>query len=354
MILKRGDESAPPTQASIPEAAAVAVLLALLVIVPEVRWALLPFVLAVLLAYLCTPLVDKIAAHFRLSRLIAVISVYASLLAMLAVVALFGVPPLVHELKRLISDMQSVLRTLAQGLVDDHAVTILGKSMDPQQMADAATSGIRDWLGATGRITEFAAMSFATLFGGILVLVLLFYMLAQGPEIVRGVLWLIPRDKRAAIERVWILLDPLLWRYVIGVLIVVAYATVAAYVGLGFVLGLKHAFFLALLTGLLEMIPVIGPGSSALIGGLVAIHNAAGILPVISYAAYVIVLRLSIDQILGPLVLGKAAALSPVTIIFCFLLGGALFGIAGVILAVPVAIAIKTSIGVLRDETPVG
>jgi len=50
------------------------------------------------------------------------------------------------------------------------------------------------------------------------------------------------------------------------------------------------------------------------------------------------VLRLSIDQLLGPVVLGRAARLHPTMIIFCFLSGGLLFGIAGMILAVPVAL----------------
>ncbi|MEK4031823.1 AI-2E family transporter [Methylocystis sp. IM3] len=197
-------------------------------------------------------------------------------------------------------------------------------------------------------------MSFAALFGGILVLVLLFYLLAQGPEIVRGVLWLAPPEKRLMIERVWSRLGPLLWRYVLGVLIVVAFTTLAAYVGLGLVLGLRHALFLVLLTGFLEMIPVLGPGASALIGGLVAIQNATGLGPVVAYAVYVIFLRLTIDQLLGPLVLGAAATLSPVVIIFCFLVGGTLFGVPGIILAAPLALTIKTSIAVLRDDTPGG
>jgi predicted PurR-regulated permease PerM len=52
----------------------------------------------------------------------------------------------------------------------------------------------------------------------------------------------------------------------------------------------------------------------------------------------------------GPVVLGQAARLHPVVIIFCFLSGGLLFGIAGVIMAVPVALALKVSLATLYDE----
>ena len=51
--------------------------------------------------------------------------------------------------------------------------------------------------------------------------------------------------------RIWTRLDPVLLRYFIGVLAVVVYATVAAYIGLGVILGINHAVFLALLTGIL-------------------------------------------------------------------------------------------------------
>ncbi len=61
----------------------------------------------------------------------------------------------------------------------------------------------------------------------------------------------------------------------------------------------------------------------------------------VGLAAFAIALRLSIDQIVGPLVLGRAAQLHPVVIIFAFLTGAALFGIIGLLLAVPFAAAIK-------------
>jgi predicted PurR-regulated permease PerM len=104
------------------------------------------------------------------------------------------------------------------------------------------------------------------------------------------------------------------------------------------------------MTGLLEMIPVIGPVTSAVIAGLVAVRYATGIGNIIGYAVYATVLRLSIDELIGPVVLGRAAHVHPVMVIFCFLAGGVLFGIPGVIMAIPVALAAKHSLAVLYDE----
>ena len=187
------------------------------------------------------------------------------------------------------------------------------------------------------------------MFGLILTLVLLFYFLLSGPSMARGLLKLVPPRQRPLIMHVWTVLDPVLKRYFIGVLVVVAYAAAAAYVGLGLVLGIPHAV-LALLTGVVEMIPVIGPGAAAVIAGLVAIHSAAGIGAIVAYALYATALRISIDQLFGPLALGAAARLHPVLVIFCFLSGAFLFGIVGVIMAVPAALVVKITLALLYDE----
>jgi len=125
-----------------------------------------------------------------------------------------------------------------------------------------------------------------------------------------------PPGQRPLIRHVWSQASPPLRCYVLGVLGVIAYATVAVYIGLGLIPGIPHAVFLALLTGLLEMIPMIGPRAAAVIAGLVAVRYANGIGPIIGYAVYATILRLSIDQILGPLAVGAAARVHPATVIF--------------------------------------
>ena len=90
--------------------------------------------------------------------------------------------------------------------------------------------------------------------------------------------------------------------------------------------------------------------AAAVIAGVVAVHYATGLPAIIAYALYATALRLSIDQLVGPVVLGSAARLHPVLIIFCFLSGGLLFGIAGMIMAVPVALTIKTTLATLYNE----
>jgi predicted PurR-regulated permease PerM len=224
--------------------------------------------------------------------------------------------------------------------------------MDAAQIAETAATGFRDWIENVNVLTFMGGAVIGSAFGSFLTLILLFYFLVSGPSIAEGLFWLVPPKQRPLIHGdVWPQLDPVLRRYFIGVIAVVLFAAVASYVGLGIFLKLPHAPFLALLTGLLEAIPVVGPIAAAAMAGVVALQQATGISLIIGYALYLAALRLSIDQLFGPVVLGAAARVHPVLIIFCFLSGGVLFGIAGVIMAVPVALVVKITLATLYDET---
>ena len=88
--------------------------------------------------------------------------------------------------------------------------------------------------------------------------------------------------------------------------------------------------------------------------GLIAIQHNFAFSVIVEFAIYLTALRLSIDQFFGPVILGAAGRVHPALIIFCFLAGGALFGIIGVITAVPIALILKTTLSVLYDEPQSG
>jgi predicted PurR-regulated permease PerM len=320
------------------------------VVAHELQWVLLPFVISGLIAYICTPLIDWLTARSGTPRFVAATACFLVLLAAAGIFAAFGIPSLVRELAHLATDLRGTLERLADAVIGAHTINLFGQSMNAQQMATVETTDIRQWVGQTGRIAALGSIAFAGAFGAILLFVLLFYFLISGPSLARSAVWLFPAAERPLARAVWARLDPILKRYFIGVILILLYATTAAYIGLGLVLGIPHAAFLAFLTGMLEIIPVIGPGASAAIGGLAAVHYAKGIGLIVGYAIYAVALRISIDQILGPVALGMAARLHPVLIIFCFLAGGVLFGLPGIVLAVPVALTVRTALSVLRGE----
>jgi predicted PurR-regulated permease PerM len=330
-------------------AAILLVVLAALLI-NQLQWVLLPFVIAGLVAYICAPAIEWFAERTRLPRALFAVAAFLALLVFASLLAMLGMPSLIGGLRNIVTDLQGIVTDVVRGAIGSAQVTLMGEAMNAEAIAQAVMANARSWVADAGRIAALGTATFATMIGAILTLVLLFYLLLSGPAIARGLLALVPPGQRPLVHDVALQSDPLVRRYFVGVVVIVVYSSTAAYFGLGFVLGVPHAALLALMTGLFETIPFVGPIAAAVIAGLVALRYANGIGPIIAYAIYATTLRLSIDQLLGPVVLGAAARLHPVVVIFCIVAGGALFGVVGVILAVPVALVLRTTLAILYDE----
>jgi predicted PurR-regulated permease PerM len=316
----------------------------------ELQLVLIPFVLAGVISYICAPAVTFVGARTGLPRVPVAIFFFLILVALGAIIGFLGIPPLTREVTHVAMHFQQTVNRLAEAIAGS-AADLLDQPVDAQQLATEIGQTVRDWVGNARALSIAATSVFVGGFGVVLTLVLLFFFMVTGPSIVRGLLWLVPPGERPLIEdHILRQLDPVLRRYFIGVVAVVCFAAAFAYAGLGLVLGIPHAIFLALITGILEAIPIVGPAVAAVIAGLVAIQHNSGIGAIVGYAIYLTALRLSIDQLFGPLVLGAAGRVHPALVIFCFLAGGTLFGVVGVITAVPIALIIKTTLSVLYDE----
>jgi len=346
------DEHTHPRLERISTVTAITVMVSIAVFLYLVRAILLPFVLGAIVAFVCTPLIDALAARTRWPRWIFALAVLGVLLGAAALAVFLGAPHLLHETSHVMGNLQGMLTTLLRGLMGARHVSLMGESLDAAQLATYAADALREWLMQNGRLFNLLALGFVGAFALLLTFVITGYCLIDAPQLARGLLWLAPPRHRPFVRQVWVRLGPILRRYFIGVALVVLYASTAAYVGLGLVLGIHGAVFLALLTGVLEVIPLVGPAASAIIAGLVAMQQATSPWAILGYVIYAIALRVSIDQFFGPIVLGRAARVRPVLVIFCFLTGGVLFGVVGVILAVPVALAIKVILATLYDEPP--
>jgi predicted PurR-regulated permease PerM len=317
-----------------------------------IKLILLPFVLAGIIAYIFTPALDWAAKRTGLPRLLLAVILFLLLFGITVLVVALAGQRLLTEGRGIAADLQGMLENFTRQAVGDDPIHLFGSTLTAHDISAAALDRLRDWFSQADQLGFVTEYSLAFIMGSFLTIVLLFYFLVSGRRVARGLFWIVPPHRRPLVARIWSRLDPVLFRYFIGVLVLVVYATVAAYVGLGVILGIKHAVFLALLTGLLETVPVIGPTTAAILAGLVSLRTATGIINIVEYAAYATALRLSIDQLVGPVVLGRAAHVHPVLIIFCFMAGGIVLGIPGVILAVPVALVVKSTLATLYGDLP--
>jgi predicted PurR-regulated permease PerM len=330
--------------------AVLIIALAVIVFFYFIHVVLLPFVFSAVTAFVLTPLVDWLAKSLRAPRIAVVLAVFLVILALVGFGAYVAIPALVQDAYHAISHLQEIIQRPLENLLGKAPVQILGQPESASDIAAAAVAKLRTLLQQEGTVAALGAWAFGGVFGVFLTLTLLAYFLASGAQVVKGCLRLFPPHWRPVTARILDSLRPILFRYFVGVAAVVVYAGCAAYVGLGLFLRLRHAAFLAALTGLLEVLPVVGPALSAVIGGVAAIQEAKSVWSIVTYAIYASALRLSIDQLVGPIVLGSAARVHPTLVIFCFLAGGALFGVVGVVLAVPLALTIKVALAMIYEE----
>ena len=330
--------------------AAIAVIIAVLIFVYLIHDILIPFAFAGILAYVCTPLVDGLARRMGGPRWAFAVIVVLVLLTIVGLFLYFGVPPLVKSVAGVGDNLQGALAHLLQMFFGKGSFRLFGQPVDAAKAAAVAVGAVQNWFAQSEHAMTLAATGFAAIFGFILSWVLFAYLLIGARQVSEGLFWLVPPRHRDFAHRVWRDLNPILRRYFVGIVLVVIYASVAAYIGLGLVLGLQHAFVLAVITGLLEVVPLLGPAASGLLGGLVAVQEDKGSWLILAYIGYVIVLRVSIDEFFGPIVLGQAAYVQPALVIFCFLAGAVLFGIVGIVLALPTALTIKATLAEMYRE----
>ena len=244
-----------------------------------------------------------------------------------------------RDLVQLVERGPGLARSLVEQAVGSEGVVVFGNTHTVDAIM-RATEGGAEHLVSLGVLASAGSFAVSALFGLLLTLVLTPYFMISGPRLAAGAIWLIPPERRQSVLVLLPKIVPALRRYLIGVVLVALYACGVAWIGFGPVFHLPNAALLALAVGILEMMPVVGPLSSAALVGIVAVQQGSlyesGLL-----TGFVIGLRLSIDNLVGPLVLGQAARLSPVVIIAGFVCGAMLFGVVGLVLAVPAAMCIK-------------
>ena len=121
------------------------------------------------------------------------------------------------------------------------------------------------------------------------------------------------------------------------------------YVALGPVLHLPYALGIAILTGVLEIIPLIGPLIATAVAGVDAFARGGTELAAVVVVLYFVIRQVE-DQVVMPVVIGRAVHLHPVITIFAVLVGLSVYGVLGGLLGVPIAAAVNV---VFRELYPI-
>lgn len=323
----------------------VAVVLLALWFLWFIRDILLLLLMAVIIASAMEPLVARLQ-HFRIPRPLSVLAVYAIVIALLSAIGSAIIPALVAELQELASVLPSLYQQFTRLL--GSAGIILGT---PEAISELQTGLLN-----LGEILSTSAGEFfattRSLFGNLiamfLVFVVSFYLVVNRNALVSFIRSVTPLDHQAYVIGLVERAQRKISRWAGAQLVLGLIVGIVVYVGL-WALGIPYALALALLAGLLELIPVLGPIIAAIPAVLVGFTQSVlvGFLVLILY----VVIQQIENHALVPLIMRKAVGLNPLITILAVLIGAKLAGFLGILLAVPVATIIAVF---LTDIIPAG
>jgi len=313
---------------------------------------LAPFIIAFLVAYVLNPLVTNL--HRRglprwASSLLAVLLFLAICPGLLIVV----MPVAVEQFQGIVSSARQIAEDLSRLLESGTIFNILSDYGVPVERLQELikrefTPGLESVLtalfqGLFGFVTSVSALAMHII-NIVIIPFLVFYLLMDFPAITDRIHRLVPPDRREQVGGAARTVDEVLGKYFRGaILVALIQGTISATVL--WLIGVKYALILGIMTGLLNFIPYVGLITSLVVSSIVALFSGE---PVLAKVGGVVVLYLSQKlfeaTVLGPKIVGAKVGLHPVLLILCLLMFGYFLGFVGLLVAVPATALIITAV----------
>jgi predicted PurR-regulated permease PerM len=319
-------------------------------LVIQIREIVLLLILGILLASAIEPVVNRLR-RAGLSRGQSILVVYGAIVVAIAALLALVVPPLYQQGAGFVTHIPEFLtrfREQAQTSANPFLRTTGVRSLDrarafydtmlknPPIQAVQVTQAI-------GFLTSFVGVVFTTFS----VLIVAYYWMTEKGIIKRLVLGLVPLARRDRAHRLWDEIEVRLGGWARGQLVLMAAIGVSATIAY-FALQLPFWFLLGIWAGLTEVIPFIGPWLGGGLAFIVALTDSWQ--KAVAVAVVVFLLQQLEGSILVPRVMKNAVGLTPLAVILAILIGGALLGPLGALLAIPVAAAVQVLVVDLLRE----
>jgi predicted PurR-regulated permease PerM len=308
-------------------AAAVVGALALML---EFYGVLISLFVAVLMASALQPLIAFLER--RMTRASAALLVHIAVVALAAGFAVLVLPLVVDQVRSLWSSLPGMYASLREQMLQSDSASLyrvaaaLPAGIDPAA-GGASLDSLSLALAGLGRL-GFALLTTAG------IVALSYAWSVTGERTVRAILMWVPLDRRDQAGELVEAATGKLAAFVRGQLILCGAIGVLAFIAYT-IIGLPHAVALAIVAGVLEAVPMIGPVLGAVPAGLVALT----VEPVMALyvALATVVIQVAENYVLVPRVMDRSVGINPLVTILAITAFGALLGIAGALLAIPLA-----------------
>jgi predicted PurR-regulated permease PerM len=276
-----------------------------------------------------------------LPRIAGLILVYFLLLTLLIGFGLLLFPLIVEQGATIMASVPGYYQSLREWMVHDPNQWVVRLS----EFLPATLPGLgpvqqtgQEMLASAGQALSYVASMANAIFSALAVLLLAFHWTIDGPRIIQSFLLLVPKGQRESISELISAMENKVGFYIAGqgfLCLIIGILALVAYV----LIGLPNALVLALVAGVMEAIPMVGP----LLGAIPAAVIALSIAP--SKLVWVLIATLVIQQVenslLVPRVMRKAVGVNPFVSLLAIFAFSSLFGVAGALMAIPIAAMIQ-------------
>lgn len=303
-----------------------------------------PFIIGIVLAYTLNPLVKALNKK-GIGRLWGVLIIYLAFSIIILIFSLTLVPRITEEVKKLIELMPKYSNEAYEYLYDlfikynRNIETLPNEFGGVKDLLNINISRVQDVIiNIITSLTNAVLSMFSKVVGLVLIPILGFYFLKDAEEFKKSAILLIPGRYRKGTLEVFKDIDLVLGGFIRGQLIVAALVGLMTIIALS-IMGVEFAVLVGLIAGIANIIPYFGPVIGIIPGVIFALMDSP------MKAIWVVVVFTVIQQIesaiLSPKIVGKSVGIHPVWVILSLVVGGRLYGLVGLLLAVPVAGVIK-------------
>jgi predicted PurR-regulated permease PerM len=301
-----------------------------------VRSQLLLIYVCVLFATGLSPLVRYIerrrtSGRRRLPRPAAILIIYGTVIGILVAIGYAVLPPLIEQSQAFWKELPERIDSIQRRLVSWGLISPNASYKDLLQQAPGGGDAVNIVLGTLWGFV-------GGLFGLVTILLLTFYLLVESQSIFNFFVRLFPPHRRQKVAEVSGLVTEKVSAWLGGQLFLGFIIGATTAIGLG-LMGVPYFFVLALIAGIGEMIPIVGPLLSAIPAVAVAFTVSPGL--ALGVAIFFLIQQQLENAVLVPKLMGQTVGLSAVTVILSLIIGGELLGLVGALLAVPTAAIVQ-------------
>ncbi|MEY4992888.1 MAG: hypothetical protein RIS82_10 [Actinomycetota bacterium] len=292
---------------------------------------------AIFIALGFEPLVKKLTS-LGLRRRFAILAVALGIIGLLAALFSLVVPTLASQTAHFIETAPGVLAGVSEiPLIASIDTTLGGAISDALNTAGSYLGNAANWPTMLGGVVQVGISIFNGAFGAIVIIILSLYFMASMSSFKRWTYSLVAASKRERFIDLSEQISTSIGRYVIGQAAIAAIAAILAFIFMSIV-GVPFALVLAMIAFLLGLIPLVGTISAAILVTLVAL-SVSPTIAIITGIYYVIYMQVE-AYVISPKIMSRAVAVPGAVVVVAALAGGALLGVLGALVAIPVAASI--------------